>query len=168
MVTPLYKNKGLDLDINNYRGISVISPIAKVFEKVLASQIISYLENYKILIPNQHGFRSFHSCETALHELLTNLNNARNNSLVSLLMFIDFRKAFDLVDSKLLIRKLKHFGFDVSDLKLIQDYFTDRFQTVNLNGSMSSKEEIKLGVPQGTFLGPAAIFNFYQRSSLNA
>ena len=154
VVTPLYKNKGDNHDINNYRGISIISPIAKVFEKVLATQIIDYLNNNNILCLDQHGFRSEHSCETALHELLTDLNKARDNSLTSLLLFIDFRKAFDLVNSNLLLRKLFHLGFDRNALALIKNYFNGRFQQVNYNGELSDKKEIKLGVPQGSVLGP--------------
>ena len=97
-MTPLYKNKGASTDLNNYMGISVLSPIAKVFEKILAFQIANYFEVHNFFTPNQHGFRKIHSCESALHELLSDLNNARNNKLTTLLLFIDFKKAFDTVD----------------------------------------------------------------------
>ena len=81
-----------------------------------------------ILFKGQHGFRSDHSCETALHELLSDLNMAKDKRLIAILLFIDFRKAFDLVDSKLLLLKLFHYGFDNSALNLIANYFADRFQ----------------------------------------
>ena len=67
-----------------------------------------------ILFKGQHGFRSGHSCETALHELISDLNVNRNKKLINILLFIDFRKAFDLVDSRMLLRKLFHFGFKKS------------------------------------------------------
>ena len=73
---------------------------------------------------------------------------------ISLLLFIDFRKAFDLVDSRLLLRKLFHYGFDASALNLIANYFTDRFQTVKYDKKRSPLMSIKLGVPQGSVLGP--------------
>ena len=71
---------GNTTDINNYRGISVLPPLAKIFEKILANQIIFYLNANKILFSGQHGFRPDHSCETALHELITDLNMIRDRN----------------------------------------------------------------------------------------
>jgi retron-type reverse transcriptase len=150
----LYKNKGLKSSFNNYRGISVLPPIAKIFEKILAMQITIYLNLNNILFSGQHGFRNGHSCETALHELISYLNENRNSKAISLLLFIDFRKAFDLVDSKKLLRKLFHYGFDNSALDLIANYFTDRQQTVKYDKKKSPMLENRLGVPQGSVLGP--------------
>jgi hypothetical protein len=112
--------------LNNYRGISVLPPIAKFFEKILATQISIYLSLNNILFAGQHGFRNGHSCETALHELISDLNKNRDSRLINLLLFIDFRKAFDLVDARKLLRKLFHYGFDKTALNLIANYFTDR------------------------------------------
>ncbi len=99
LVTPLFKNKGKTTDLNNYRGISVLSPMAKIFEKVLAIQITRYFDKNGLFSSHQHGFRKGHSCETALHELISDLNKARDKKLVNMLLFIDFKKAFDTVDS---------------------------------------------------------------------
>lgn len=141
VVTPLYKSKEDKCDLNNYRGISILSPFAKIFEKILATQVIDYLNEFSILCLDQHGFRDSHSCESALHELITDLNNSRDNELCSLLLFIDFRKAFDLVDSNLLIRKLQHLGFDMNSLDLIRnlvhhraafwDHFFSHYSSMN-------------------------------------
>jgi hypothetical protein len=152
--TPLYKSKGIKSDVNNYRGISVLPPIAKIFEKILAMQISIYLNLNNILFSGQHGFRNGHSCETALHELISYLNENRNSRAISLLLFIDFRKAFDLVDSKKLLRKLFHYGFDNSALDMIANYFTDRHQSVKYENKLSPLMAILLGVPQGNVLGP--------------
>ena len=115
--------------------------MANMFEKVLATQIINYLNEYDILSVDQHGFRDSHSCESALHELITDLNKA--NRLVSLLLFIDFRKVFDLVDSNLLIRKLQHLGFSTDSTNLIKNYFCDRSQMVKnkFNNSWHSSRQ---------------------------
>ena len=129
-------------------------PVAKLFEKILATQITIYLNINNILFSGQHGFRSAHSCETALHELLTDLNRAKDKRLIAILLFIDFRKAFDLVDAEKLLLKLFHYGFDNNALELIKNYFTDRQQKVKFNGISSSYVKIKLGVPQGSVLGP--------------
>ena len=84
----------------NLRGISVLSPIAKTFEKMLAYQIQIFLYKNCLLFTGQHGLRSGHSCENALYELISNLNQIRDKRSIALLLFIDFKKAFDLVDSK--------------------------------------------------------------------
>ena len=154
VVSPLYKNKGNRSNVNNYRGISVLPPVAKVFEKILASQIIIYLNINKLLFNGQHGFRAGHSCETALQELLSDLFTNNDNKLITMLLFIDFRKAFDLVDSSKLLRKLFHYGFDNDSIKLVANYFQCRQQIVKYNNTLTDACDIKLGVPQGSVLGP--------------
>ena len=106
LVNPLYKNKGERSDINNYRAISVLSPISKMFEKLFAKQISFYFESNSIFFNGQHGFRSGHSCQTAVHEYLSDLNFARDIKLTTLSLFIDFKKTFDVIDSNLLLLKL--------------------------------------------------------------
>ena len=79
----------------------MLPPLGKLFEKVLATQIIIYFNMNNLFFNGQHGFRAFHSCESALHELISFLNETKNKKLIALLLFIDFKKAFDLVDSDL-------------------------------------------------------------------
>jgi hypothetical protein len=161
LLTPLFKGKKLNPnDVNSYRGISVLPPIAKIFEKILATQIIIYFNTNNLFYPSQHGFRNAHSCESALHEIISEMNEIRSKRLVGLYLFIDFRKAFDLVDSEILITKLKFYGFDDQSLFLILNYFSDRQQSVIFNGSLSSPTQIRLGVPQGSVLGPL-FFNIF-------
>ena len=114
-------------------------------------QITIYANLNGLFFSGQHGFRNGHSCETALHELISYLNE-RNKRLISLLLFVDDRKAFDLVDTRLLLRKLFHYGFDNSALNLIANFFTDRFQTVKYNKVKSPLMDLNLGVPQGSDL----------------
>jgi hypothetical protein len=140
--------------MNNYRGISILPILAKLFEKLLAFQIFEYFETNNLFYSGQHGFRKFHSCETALHELVSDVNNNMEHSLITMLMFIDFKKAFDTVDSDLLLDKLFHYGFDNTSLKLSRNYFTNRSQQIKLNDSISTAKPITLGVPQGSVLGP--------------
>jgi hypothetical protein len=154
VVTPIYKNKGSKTDVNSYRGISVLPPVAKLFEKVLAEQIVHHLNLHSILNTWQHGFRPGHSCETVLHQLVSDLNSIRDKRLIAMLLFINFRKAFDLVDSRILIVKMFHYGFGNMALDLIRDYFSERQQQTNVGKSSSSFLPIKLGVPQGSVLGP--------------
>ena len=161
ILTPLFKGKKLDpSDVNNYRGISVLPPLTKVFEKILATQVVTYFNINNLFYPSQHGFRSAHSCESALHEIISEMNTIRSKRHIGLYLFIDFKKAFDLVDSRLLIAKLKHYGFDESSLRLISGYFSDRKQYVKFNGATSTASDIKLGVVQGSCLGPL-LFNIF-------
>jgi hypothetical protein len=153
IVTPLFK-KGDTSDLNNYRGISILPPLNKVFEKILASQIKNYFEINKLFYAGQHGFRCNHSCETALHEIITACQNNRDKALINLLVFIDFKKAFDMVDPKLLLIKLLNYGFSNNAAKLLSDYFSNRKMQTRLNDILSAFIGLILGVPQGSILGP--------------
>ena len=156
---PLHK-KGSIVELNNYRGISILPPLAKLFEKLIAKQIRAYFESNNLFYSGQHGFRKNFSCETALHELISEINNNQASKLITILLFIDFRKAFDLVDTKLLLRKLFHYGFDNDSLELISNYFTNRKQHMKLGVNYSNEANINLGVPQGSVLGPLLFLIF--------
>ena len=119
---------------------------------ILTDQLTYYFEINQLFHPCQHGFRKNHSCENALHEIIGELT-AKDKSLIAILLFIDFRKAFDTVDAKLLLTKLFHYGLDNPSLKLIGDYFANRSQTVRFINAMSNMHDIKLGVPQGSVFG---------------
>ena len=129
-------------------------PLAKVFEKILSFQITDFFNSTNLFNDNQHGFRNCHSCETTLHELLSDINKSREKSLSSLLLFIDFKKAFDTVDSNLLLTKLFHYGFDTDALLLVANYFKDRNQITKFGNTFSEPKCVSLGVPQGSILGP--------------
>ncbi|CAF0870422.1 unnamed protein product [Brachionus calyciflorus] len=125
----IIQKKGSCEDINNYRGISILPPVAKLFEKLI--------------------HKANHSCETALHEVITEINKIRSKRLIGFLFFNDFRKAFDTIDSQILLIKLKKYGFSESALNLIKSYFDNRIQQVKIDENISDPLEIKLGVPQG-------------------
>ena len=156
---PLFK-KGDSSSCDNYRGISVLSPFAKIYERLLSWQIINYFTDNKLFSTAQHGFRANHSCETALQSILDKWFKAieQKQSIISL--FVDFKKAFDLVDSSLLLLKLFHYGFDNNSLKLLSNYFSDRTMGVRIGKVTSDKSKIKLGVPQGSILGPLLFIIF--------
>ena len=138
IVTPLYKSKGDVCDVNNYRGISVVPPLAKIFEKLLAARLKSYFETNNLLFHGQHGFRSAHSCETAIHEIVTSCFKNLDRKLINLPLFIDFKKAFDMIDQQLLLYKLLNYGLSNNALNLMKHYFTNRFQMTKINGIESN------------------------------
>ena len=150
--------KGDRNDMNNYRGISILTPITKVFEKILSKQIKEYFLTNNILDPNQHGFREAFSCESALHEVINTCLKNMDAKLANALLFVDFKKAFDLVNQDLLIYKLANYGFSNAALKLIKSYFDDRFQAVKIDNISSAKTQ--LGVGQGSVLGPLLFIIF--------
>jgi hypothetical protein len=92
IVTQLYKNKGDLNDIIKYRAIAVLPLIAKLSDNVVASQIVDYFDENNQFFKGQYGFRNTHSCETALHEIYNAVNTAKDDRLLSLLLFIDFKK----------------------------------------------------------------------------
>ena len=85
-----------------------------------------YFKFNGLLFEGQHEFRMNHTCDIALHEFILSLNENRNIRLTTFLLFNDFRKAFNLIDSRKLLRKLFHYGFDNSVLNLISNYFNNR------------------------------------------
>ena len=159
IVTPLFK-KGAKDSCDNYRGISVLSPIAKIFERILYNNIIKYFNSNNLFTANQHGFRTNHSCETALHSIIDNWKNKIDANNVIMALFIDFKKAFDLVDQRLLFLKLFHYGFSNSALNLMKNYFAERTQKTKINSVLSESLPIELGVPQGSLLGPLLFIIF--------
>ena len=141
-------------DPNNYRPISVLSTISRVFEKLVYEQIYNYLIKNNILDTRQSGFRSLHSTVTALLDLTNQWCFNIDRGLVSGVLFLDLKKAFDTVDHRLLLTKLEYIGVRGHALEWFKSYLLNRFQIVYTNGVLSEKAILKCGVPQGSILGP--------------
>ena len=152
--TPLFKKKGDENCPDNYRGISVISIFAKILERLLSNDILNHFSLNNLFSPIQHGFRKNFSCETALHSLLDAWKEDLDKNKFVVALFVDFKKAFDLVDQSILLRKLHHYGFSASALALMTNYFTQRTQITKVAKVFSTKESLNKGVPQGTILAP--------------
>ena len=167
IVTPLYKRKGLPDDCNNYRSISILPPIAKVFEKLICFRMLSHFSSNNLLSIDQHGFRGNHSCETALHSLLDDWKSHLDDNKYVLSIFIDFTKAFDLIDPELLLLKLFHYGISSELIFLLRDYFSNRSQFVKIGTVVSEKASISIGLPQGSILGPSLFLFFINDLSLS-
>ena len=152
-VTPLFK-QGEPSDLNNYRPISLVSIIVKVFERIVYDQSYNFLTKEEIISNHQSGFRSLHSTVTALLEATDNwvFNIDRGN--VNAVVFLDLKKAFDTVDHDTLLSKTNLYGIQGTALDWFKSYLTNRTQRCLVNGSLSRICSLKCGVPQGTILGP--------------
>ena len=151
-VTPVYKSDDKS-KVTNYRPISVLPCLSKILEKLIKATLISFFEKHHVLYPHQYGFRSNHSTTHALLDIISTLHDNLNNKILSCLVMIDLRKAFDTVSHERLLLKLEHYGVRGVALHLVKSYLTDRKQYVNINESISSLKPISMGVPQGSILG---------------
>ena len=115
---------------------------------------MAHIEKYKLLHPNQSGFRPHHSCHTALISMVDHWLSQINANKHCAALFVDFSKAFDVIDRTLLLKKLYLYGFQDSLLDLISSFLCDRKQAVHLNNNSSNMLISNFGVPQGSILGP--------------
>ena len=139
----------------DYRPISILSALSKVFEKLISWQIINHLSTNKLLTQIQSGFQKGKSCNTAVLKVLEDIRPAFDRGDLSILVLIDFSKAFDMVNFPILLEKLqKYFGFSRQSCCLMDSYLTGRSQYVSTLDSISSTKNIYSGVPQGSILGP--------------
>ena len=152
-VSPVYKS-GARNDPSNYRPISVIPVIAKIFEKIVYEQLYEYLNNYNLLTTCQSGFRSLHSTLTALVEATNSWSVNIDTGLVNGVVFIDLKKAFDTIDHNIILKKLGNYGVDLNSLKWFESYLTKRTQKCRVSDHLSSSNPVNCGVPQGSNLGP--------------
>lgn len=156
-VKPIYKNGSKD-DLGNYRPINMLTSFAKIFEKLLANRLISFLKKNKILSNQQHGFVNNKSTETAISELLQIILEALEEGNIPVALFLDLSKAFDCVDQQRLLEKLECYGIRDKQLQLMRSYIDHRKQKVIIKTEEqtyeSREEEVHMGVVQGSILGP--------------
>ena len=152
-VTPIFKN-GVETDPNNYRPISIISPFAKAFERLVYEQLNSFLVKKKIISNYQFGFRKGYSTEQAILEITENFKSAIDNGKITYGLFLDLSKAFDTVNHQILIDKLCKYGIRGTPLAWFTDYLSNRQQYVKIGNTESDLLTLTCGVPQGSTLGP--------------
>ena len=151
-VCPIYKDEGHKDNPSNYRPVSILPIIARVFEKLIHIQLFRYLES--TIFKYQSGFRPKHSTKSSVlnstNRWLLNIDQGNYNIAV----FVDLKKAFDTVNHEILLKKLRYYGIDNIELKWFTSYLTDRKQYTVVDGAMSSESNVNHGVPQGSCLGP--------------
>jgi hypothetical protein len=152
-VIPIFKSGNLNT-FTNYRPISVLPILSKLFERVYYNRLFDFLTQEKLLFNNQFGFRKSHSTQMPLILLTDHILNAIDTGDYVLGVFLDFSKAFDTVDHHILLQKLEHYGIRGVAYNWIKSYLENRKQFVYYNETKSCCKSIKCGVPQGSILGP--------------
>ena len=151
-VTPIFK-EGEKFARSNYRPISVLPVIARLFEKLVFDQLYQYLDENGFLSPDQSGCRALHSTVTSLLKCTDDWYSGLDTGQMTGLIFIDLKKAFDTVDHEILCKELYLYGVQDRELAWFKSYLSNRKQFERANGVDSKIEEIDIGVPQGSCLG---------------
>lgn len=152
-ITPVFK-KGDRCLISNYCPICVLPFFSKVIEKLIEKRLTNYFKKFNILSPIQYGFRPGYSTELALIALTDELRLAIDEGNYAASVFIDFTKAFEKINHKILSYKLESLGITGPALLLLQNYLKDRMQVITISGVNSKTVLTNIGVPQGSILGP--------------
>jgi retron-type reverse transcriptase len=161
-IAAVWKSKGSKSEPTNYRPISVLPVIARVFEKLIANQLYQYCDAREIIPHNQFGFRRQSSCEHALLAALDKWMSAIDQGCYVGALLVDFSKAFDNVPHQQLIMELLRIGCSNEVLAWFTSYLSERAQRVTNRQSTTPWKIINKGVPQGSCLSPL-LFNIYVR-----
>lgn len=152
-ITPIFKG-GEKSGIGNYRPVSLTSHLIKLFEKVVVEKMTAYLIQNDLYNKGQHGFRAGRSCLSQLLSHHVNILNAMSQGMEVDVVYLDFAKAFDKVDHRVLLSKLRNIGICGPLLSWISNFLKDRMQHVSIEGYVSRGSKVISGVPQGSVLGP--------------
>ena len=158
-VVPLHK-AGDRKQCNNYRPITTLPILSKIFEKLMYNRMISFIDKHKIIVPFQYGFRSNSNTSDALLEFTNDIYSSIDLGKISCSVFLDFQKAFDCVDINILLTKLEHLGFRGINFKWLESFLKNRYQRVCVGNAISHKALVTRGVPQGSTLGPLLFLLF--------
>ncbi len=152
-VIPIYKKDDPEI-FSNYRPVSLLPCLSKILERLVFDRCVHYMDTYKILNEKQFGFRSNHSTQMAIMQLVDKVNAAVEKDETTIGIFLDLSKAFDTIDHGILLHKLEHYGFRGIVLEWFKSYLHHRKQFVSYNSHESDMKNIICGVPQGSILGP--------------
>ena len=158
-VVPLYKKGDCNYE-GNYRPVSILPVVSKVFKRIVHEQLYEYLNSKNLIYEFQSGFRSTFSTNTALTYLGDKIRFNLDKGDFTGVVLLDLQKAFDTVDHTILLSKLMAAGANNTVVKWFSSYLSSRKQFVDVQGTFSSEESVSCGMPQGSILGPL-LFTLY-------
>ena len=156
-IVPVHKRKD-PTDKTNYRPVSILPLLSKVFEKVMYIQLYDYMENF--LNQLLCGFRKTHSTQHALFRLIQSWPKELDESGFVGTILMDLSKAYDCLPHDLMVAKLEAYGISKESLQLISDYLSYRKQRTKIGSAYSDWANVIRGIPQGSILGPL-LFNIF-------
>ena len=159
-VSPVYKGKGSKTDKGNFRPISVISHVAKIFEKEIQVQLLSHLVDNAFISIDQSAYRPYHNTQTCLHRVIDDWLENNGDKMFTGVCLLDIKKCFDSINHSVLLKKLSCYGIRGDELEFFRSYLTDRIQIVSYKSTISDKKYVNTGVPQGSVLGPILFMIF--------
>ena len=164
-VFPLYKSKNMK-EVTNYRPISLLITLSKILEKVMYTRTYNFLSDTNQIFDSQYGFRTKHSCDNAIGELLGNIVKSQELGKHTIALFLDLSKAFDTLKHDILLNKLERYGFRGLCLNWFDSYLCDRKMRVKCKVDITGNVEyskiynVDYGTPQGSCLGPLLFLIF--------
>lgn len=143
-----------------FRPINMLITLEKVLESIVKEQLIEYIETNELLSTYQSAYRKFHSCETSLNLVISRWKELRDKNYDIICVFLDLKRAFETIDRKQLLDKLKGFGLKNQTYKWFESYLEGRTQRTKANGIYSDSISNDLGTPQGSIVGALTFIMF--------